>query len=408
MHNRSIEYTVLSSEEHLLLGIVKIYAGTTAKESLSDIIPHVNEWNRLLDLADLHNIRPFVSSLLSDPDFIRYLPDSIQTSMKKDIYTAVRNHLIYRTWLAGVLSGFNEAGIIPMIIKGHTFADKYYDTPYLRTSVDLDILIKPDQIQNADNVLIGMGYKSDKLVSLLDIQNSDELHRSYVKGDDLDKKLIELHFKPVPGRLGYIDSNDIWNMASLIVIEGRSVFVPSETHQLVLLILHMIHHGWGSGSLRCLLDISLLIKKQTSIDWMLFCRQIRSLYCRGFAYHILKWVNDYICVQVPMNVLVELVPSPRESWCSNPPRKFRDVVALQNTVGMREKTHDLFSEIAEYSSLTDKYRFLTGVIFPPVDVVTQRLGIPSRWELYANLMARPVIMLWRIIRRIDKCRSKYV
>lgn len=392
-----------TTTQTILLQSIRAYAGTESPERLQSMVTSDVNWEYLLRLADLHNVKPFIASVLSGIDAI---PAPTRQAMKKITYGAMRNHLDYRKWIVGIFAAMVDAGIRPVVLKGPALADRYYPDPHLRASVDLDLLLEPNDLIRASELLVSSGYACSGSLPGdiariapgfvewhdLEIIDGDGLHEQHIS---LAKpgKLIEIHWRPSPERLCSISSVGTMPMQ----IEGVDVLVPSPEDQLVLCILHSILHGWGTGSLRNLLDIALVLRSH--VGWDKVIERIYGLKCRGYAYHLLEWVADEIGISAPKDIMEAIRPSPRAAWYSRPPRRFDEVLALADSVKFTEKLHDMVHDLKGYKKHQERLLFMTGTIFPPSEVVRQRLGTPSRGVLYANCAAWPLLMLYRALRK---------
>ena len=60
-----------------------------------------------------------------------------------------------------VLAALEDAGIRALPLKGSTLARELYDDPALRTSVDVDVLVAPEDLRHAIEVVQGMGWQCE-------------------------------------------------------------------------------------------------------------------------------------------------------------------------------------------------------------------------------------------------------
>ena len=64
-----------------------------------------------------------------------------------------------------VLAALEDAGIRALPLKGSTLARELYDDTALRSSVDVDVLVAPEDLRHAIEVVHGMGWQWDARVS---------------------------------------------------------------------------------------------------------------------------------------------------------------------------------------------------------------------------------------------------
>lgn len=153
-------------------------------------------------------------------------------------YTAknVRNHHLHFE----VHELLTSQSIEYTFLKGFASA-RYYPDPLLRTMGDVDFIVHKKDIEKVDSLLRENGF--------VKIENAEkhDYHWAYKKGNDS----VELHWS-VPG----LPDNDevvgkyiegIIEDHCLVDLENGAVYVPSDFHHGLVLLLHTISHMTGSG-----------------------------------------------------------------------------------------------------------------------------------------------------------------
>ena len=167
--------------------------------------------------------------------------------------------------LAEAVSALNAAGVTPVLLKGAaglvTRGPAWRDG---RILCDLDILVRPAEIETALSVLAALGYKAFRRQQGEDPHAVAELARAG------DRASIDLHQRP-PGPPGMAEIADLRERASPVETGGGArALIPDAACQLYLLVLHdQFHDGdyWsGRLNLRHLLDIGDLIEER-AVDW---------------------------------------------------------------------------------------------------------------------------------------------
>lgn len=147
-----------------------------------------------------------------------------------------------------VRSVFQKNCIQFVPLKGSILRD-YYPEPWMRTSCDIDILVKEKELEKAKKVLLSIGYETDGVLNYHDI--------SFHKGDTH----IELHFNICEANKG-LDTllYRVWDYVEQY--DGYE-FRETKTYFVFHHIAHMAYHFLKGGcGIRPILDLWILRKKQ--------------------------------------------------------------------------------------------------------------------------------------------------
>src|SRR5678810_1259298 len=86
-------------------------------------------------------------------------PEPLITKLKDEyFYTWSQNKFCLRG-IAGLIDEFNKAGIRNMLLKGSALAILYYEDVGLRPMKDIDLMVHPDQVERAMQLLRKLGWK---------------------------------------------------------------------------------------------------------------------------------------------------------------------------------------------------------------------------------------------------------
>ena len=112
------------------------------------------------------------------------LSEELRTEWKKHIYRQIFHFQTLARAEQELLHALDELGVCTLVLKG-TSAARYYPTPQYRTMGDIDLLIKPENHQQAAECLQKLGYVEDTNF----LQTMKDRHRSFKKGNIT----VELH-----------------------------------------------------------------------------------------------------------------------------------------------------------------------------------------------------------------------
>lgn len=140
-----------------------------------------------------------------------------------------------------------EAAAVPLVVlKGSSLSVDLYGDPHCRTSVDVDLLVRPADVPAADAALVAAGYRRDNDRPLSFWMR--RLHHAVYQRPGCGQP-VEIHWNfSIPGFFN-LDPAEIWAGVELTGLRGR--LQPAMT--LTLLLMH--HHLHGCADLRTLVDL---------------------------------------------------------------------------------------------------------------------------------------------------------
>jgi len=199
------------------------------------------------------------------------------------------------------LDALAAAGIQPAVIKGFHTARAYFAEPGLRRMADVDVLVPPERVRDAEAALRSAGFRPD----------SDALHpykREWI-GVDVDPRvfslewpdersrwILELHASLDriihPGTVAQLDAERDCMEAKMIA--GRSLLVLRQPLLLLALACHCSQELNGSRLLR-LFEMVKVIRMDSAagrFDWEEFLAMLRRTQAARFAYPALSLVEQ--------------------------------------------------------------------------------------------------------------------
>jgi hypothetical protein len=214
----------MSNEAHFLLGVLR---GDTTDDSASI------KWDQLLLLAESHGVFPA---------FCRSYPGELPKIFRDRLrgHWAASAHLSNE--LRRLLELFTRSGIETLPLKGPLLAESLYGSISLRTSEDLDLLVKPADFARAQTVLIDEGFSP--------VDEAGNYHRGFVRNDIL----VELHFAIASPSLPRFDIERAWARSNTVDFCGHATRIFEKTDLLLYLVLHGVKHHFAR--LVWLLDVT--------------------------------------------------------------------------------------------------------------------------------------------------------
>ena len=215
----------MSRETHFLLAVLK---GSTP-----DVEPNSINWADLLLLAESHGVFPA---------FCRAYSGNLPETFRERLRTHWATSAFLTSELDRLLRLFTRNGVEAAPLKGPVLAESLYGSISLRTSDDIDLLVKVADFSMAESLLIEAGF--------VPVDETGNYHRGFSGRDTL----VELHFAVASPSLPRFDIERAWARSKRIDFCGHATRFFDKTDLLLYLVLHGVKHHFAR--LVWLLDIT--------------------------------------------------------------------------------------------------------------------------------------------------------
>lgn len=295
------------------------------------------DWDYFLDVAKRHRLGALLHQRMEQrPELM--VPPAVRDQLKAaHRNSAMRSLVLYRE-LVNVTRLLENAGIPSIALKGAYLAQFAYPNPALRPMRDLDLLLKPEQIVAAWDLLKNQGYQP----------LYDGLPESYLTHcKDLPPLLspngvnLELHhklFDVAPNDVGYAAyQSALFENSICQTISGTQIRFLGIEDLLVHLCVHAAsQHHFNLGPL-ALSDIVYLTETH-AIDWQDFMRKAFTEMWRRCAFSVFYLAKHNLGAKIPDEVMVALTEQNKEiCWIDS-------------------AEYLLFSELADHKLITPNVR----------------------------------------------------
>lgn len=226
----------------------------------------VEDWSLPIALANEHLVGPAFFAALRAAGAEGDLPDDARGYLELLHRSNAERNAALRRQLTELLYKLERAGIEAMLLKGaRSFAVGLYADPGSRMFRDLDVVVRPERVERALEVLAAMGYGVAN--TYLPEQNAvAELTR---RGDP---GAVDLHVEIVDVR-HLLGAAEMWNRAVPVTVGGIPCMVPSATDAVLHHLIHaQIHfrgaYYFGAVELRQLYEFAALARHGgAELDW---------------------------------------------------------------------------------------------------------------------------------------------
>lgn len=246
------------------------------------------DWTKLIKLAKIHSVMGILGFMvMSYPDESN---SQVADFMKKQCLRTITLISQRSESMKQLIGKMNSKKIDHLLFKGHIIKD-YYPVPELRTFGDIDFLIRCEDRQKSDELMMQQGFERktdwEPVFSYQRANEYYEIHTDVMEVDVSDKANYKDYFK------------QIWEHAHLT--DGHTYELSPEFHFLYLLT-HIAKHISGSGAgIRMYMDIAVFIQHfGNELDWKYIQAELEKLAFSDFANMVLTVVNVYFGVDMPI------------------------------------------------------------------------------------------------------------
>ncbi|MEP7339933.1 MAG: nucleotidyltransferase family protein [Acidobacteriota bacterium] len=117
------------------------------------------EWAAVVHRADLHHIASLLRFNLARAGVLNSLPQEAQSQLRDISQTWAARHLAYVSEAARLVAALAREGIEAIPLKGAALMlGGYYPQAGLRAATDIDLLVDPARIEDADRIVEAGGY----------------------------------------------------------------------------------------------------------------------------------------------------------------------------------------------------------------------------------------------------------
>ena len=237
------------------------------------------DWKMIAELSKMHQISGIIYAQCKDfipSDVIGFFHNSYLSTI---YYSVSREEVMNR-----VNEELKKSDIQMITVKGSNIA-KYYPFPSLRTMSDIDIVVHSGERQKTAGVMKKIGFinkshRDDKDWIFYYHDMEFELHDRLIYNKEVNNSTIVNFF------------NDFWTYADSGTLDANFHFLFLLEH----LRVHFMVFGVG---FRQFMDIALMRKKETQLDWLWIETKLRELDLFDFASTCFSFIYRWFGIESP-------------------------------------------------------------------------------------------------------------
>lgn len=354
----------IADTERTLADVIR--AGGLLPNEPARPVPHIADWNALVESARQHSVLGLLYSKLVQTGAIA------SAKVPKDVRVALR--LAYARALAqntrkleilGEIAQALAARNVPVIaLKGCALATALYDDVGQRHIGDIDFLVRREHIPAAVEVLEQQGFAPPVSIFTKDTR-ADQLGELVFSRPGHPPVSVEPHWHifNVPYFVRHIPVNWFWSNSQPTQVVNQSLLMLNPDALVVHLCSHYVLHHVAQPHLRWSYDIALLLARhRDSINWLTVIAAARRFCLFGVVQQVLTYVMDLwdVTLTSEQHALVfGTKPTARERLLSR-------ALTIKST---RPIIDGLMA-----GNLSRNFLYWRDMFFPPSDYVRARYG----------------------------------
>jgi hypothetical protein len=239
-------------------------------ERLCAIINTGVDWEVVLHSAARQGVLPLVYRALA-PSFVPRLPASVRERLHREVHgNTLRNHYLANE-MVRIWRLLRSNGVSALALKGPVLAVGAYGDLASRQFADLDLLVRPAELNAACAALAGDGYRTK--MPLKRRGQAAGWEATFARSGELYE--IDLHWRLSPRYFAFAPEGDeLWARAVEVELGTGRVLTLGPQDLMLFLCAHGAKHGWQSLSGVC--DVAQAARAY-ECDWQGLYERARAL-----------------------------------------------------------------------------------------------------------------------------------
>lgn len=264
----------LSAEIQVLLACARTDLGAEHRARIRRLVQDGVDWPFLTRLAREQRTFPLLyhGLMATCADAIASEPLAELRSLYES--NALRNHHLSGQ-LIRALSALDARGVQAIPYRGPLLARQYYGDLALRRFSDLDVLVRPQDVAEARETLVSIGYRIGTQASVSE-QALVHAHHYPLFLAGASPVLLELHWEIAEAYFGFsLNAQRVWDSLEAVEFWGARVMSLAPEDLLLVLCVHASKHGWSNLSLVC--DVAEVVRHRPNLAWETTTLQARQV-----------------------------------------------------------------------------------------------------------------------------------
>ncbi|UVI29112.1 nucleotidyltransferase domain-containing protein [Paenibacillus spongiae] len=381
----TLDLRAFPEELNIMLAFLRTGADPQAQQSDKPSLPNI-DWNQFLALVRHHRVYPQLYATMKTSELI---PADVLQALHRDFVQNTFQMLRLSGEMERVCRTFQENGVLPLVLKGPVLAQDLYGDLSLRTSKDLDILIPIADVETVENMLLQLGYNSDKSVPRVFNWKWKVHHISFTHPQT--RIQLEIHWRLNSDMGKEPPFEELWKRRRRSPLSKHDVFLLGSEDLFMYLVSHGARHGWFR--LRWLADIDRMARR--NLNWGMLIPLMRRYRCLHLGGQALTLASGLFRTPIPHEAGPMLLGAHQRELAQRSLYFIRDMVSF--APGSKELDRTYKRYLFALKTKRQKSVYLISQLYPSFRD-TEALPLPKALHfLYFPL--RPFVWLWRQVRQ---------
>ena len=343
-------------------------------------------WTEVFKCADSANIGPLLYRQLRAEKEALSIPEDGFDVLKNAYFINLAKNSYQGIELGRILQAFKNDSIDALLLKGASISEAAYHDPGARIFGDLDILVRKEDMDRAQELLGELGYQAEGTAESQEHYRGKHHHLAPMIHPE-KSVVVELHWNINP-RI-HVDVDGWFHRSVIIQLFGIPVRILGLTDMVLHTCLHLFSSGETRTSLRGVVDIyRVVIAAGDRIDWELLDEEAK-------RYGIQEMVNAVL--QATQNIMD---PQAYHSiWPENMPAN-PSLVAKMEAIAFSMRQQVPFPGTLMAFQAEKRWLKKTAMIwhrfFPSTAEMKARYGLAhASWKIYFYYLLRPFQLFGR-------------
>jgi len=253
--------------------LLKLLVAGDRQQVAARVLSRNIDFRRLGAFLEAEHMADFFLALLEDYRLLKLFPGYLRNQLLWQREHQQTRCTRIQQAMSQLQCMFTRNDIELIVLKGLPLAERYWGGTDRRFIWDLDLLIKPDDLENAINLTSEAGFAP---VSGRFLPRSISIRLSHAVELEKDGTAVDLHwaFRQRPGfKINY---QGVWQRALTWHCDGVEYKIPSAEDSLLIMLLGIAQDAErGHCTYRKLWDIYLWLGAGQDVDWPAFIRRCR-------------------------------------------------------------------------------------------------------------------------------------
>jgi Uncharacterised nucleotidyltransferase len=374
----------LSTEDRLILLLSRRSLSAEAREAADILFKDGSvDFKRLLNLASVNGVTPLLSHNLKSAAGV---PAEFLEKLWNDYLLTLSMNLRKIPEIMGVVDLLGKSNVVAVPLKGPISSDLIFDDPGLYPSGDIDLLVRPTDLEKARIALQMAGYLPDR-------SNEADMRRSsYHINFQREGSFIELHWT-LAFRYFDVPPDFWWQGAGTVSYRSMALPVLSADRYLLYAIFRLFNHAFRP--LRFFVFAAEIInRKGDEIDWTGLISNAKTFRMERLLFFTLRLLHEFLGVKIPEEALIS---------------RLYGYSRLKGLVlsGLFQEVKRVHFRKFLYTTIQDSphdvLKVLFGRVFPHLSEVRLRYGLPAGSKsVYLYYLLNPILLVARKEKRVKR------